>query len=233
MSLIQCQHLTLSYDGRPVLSDLSFAIEKEDCLCIVGENGTGKSTLIKALLGLKTPEKGVITLGEGLTATAIGYLPQKNEAQRDFPASVWEVVLSGRLNRHGIFAFYNKEDKEDAERQLVRLGIANLKNQSFATLSGGQQQRVLLARALCSARRLLLLDEPMAGLDPIATAELYAVIERLKQDGMTILMVSHDLLSSLRYATKVLWLRHDGYRLCTPKEFAGELPSLLTGGDPL
>ena len=232
MSLIQCHDLTLSYDSRPVLNDLSFSVESGDCLCIVGENGTGKSTLIKALLGLKTPENGTITFGEGLTSTAVGYLPQRSETQKDFPASVWEVVLSGRLNRHGVFAFYNKDDKQAAEEQLSRLNITDLKKRSFAALSGGQQQRVLLARALCAAKRLILLDEPVAGLDPVATAELYAIIEKLKADGMTVIMVSHDLLSSLRYANKVLWLRHDGHIFCTPSEFAERLPALLKGGDP-
>jgi len=232
MSLIQCDKLTLSYDGRPVLTDLSFSVESGDCLCIVGENGTGKSTLIKALLGLKAPSGGTITFNEGLTSTAIGYLPQRAETQKDFPASVWEVVLSGRLNRHGFFAFYHTADKQAAEEQLARLNILDLKKRSFAELSGGQQQRVLLARALCAAKQLILLDEPVAGLDPVATAELYAIIERLKADGMTVIMVSHDLLSSLRYATKVLWLRHDGYILCTPSEFAESLPDLLKGGDP-
>jgi len=232
MSLIQCHNLTLSYDSRPVLTDLSFAVESGDCLCIVGENGTGKSTLIKALLGLKAPESGTITFGEGLTSTAIGYLPQRSETQKDFPASVWEVVLSGRLNCHGPFAFYNKDDRQAAERQLERLSITDLKKRSFAELSGGQQQRVLLARALCAAKRLILLDEPVAGLDPVAAAELYAIIKKLKNDGLTVIMVSHDLLSSLRYATKVLWLRHDGHLLCTPAEFAEGLPTLLRGGDP-
>ncbi len=232
MSLIQCDKLTLSYDGRPVLTDLSFSVESGDCLCIVGENGTGKSTLIKALLGLKAPSGGTITFDEGLTSTAIGYLPQRAETQKDFPASVWEVVLSGRLNRHGFFAFYHTADKQAAEEQLARLNILDLKKRSFAELSGGQQQRVLLARALCAAKQLILLDEPVAGLDPVATAELYAIIEKLKADGMTVIMVSHDLLSSLRYATKVLWLRHDGHILCTPSEFAESLPALLKGGDP-
>lgn len=232
MSLIHCDNLTLSYDSRPVLNDLSFSVEAGDCLCIVGENGTGKSTLVKALLGLKAPSKGAIVFSEGLTSTAIGYLPQRNETQKDFPASVWEVVLSGRLNGHGLFAFYSKADKLAAEAQMERLNISDLKKRSFAELSGGQQQRVLLARALCAARQLILLDEPVAGLDPVATAEFYGIVQKLKQEGMTVIMVSHDLLSSLRCATRVLWLHHDGYTLCTPEEFAERIPALLKGGEP-
>ncbi len=230
MSLIQCDKVTLSYDSRPVLTDLSFTVEAGDCLCIVGENGTGKSTLIKALLGLKGLSGGRIEYGEGLKSTSIGYLPQRTDAQKDFPASVLEVVLSGRLNSHGLFAFYKKADKAAAEEQMERLNVSDLKKRSFAELSGGQQQRVLLARALCAAKELILLDEPVAGLDPVATAELYAVVEKLNREGMTVIMVSHDLLSSLRCATKVLWLRNDGYLLCTPEEFTSKLPSLLTGG---
>ena len=230
MSQILCDNLTLSYDNRTVLSGLSFAVEKGDCLCIAGENGTGKSTLMKALLGLKAPTEGSITYGDGLTAKQIGYLPQKNDAQKDFPASVWEVVLSGRLNRHGFFSFYSMNDRAVAEHQLLRLGIGHLKHRSFSELSGGQQQRVLLARALCAASELLLLDEPVSGLDPVATAEFYAIIEGLHREGMTILMVSHDLLSSLGTATRVLWLRHDSYALLSPEEFSAQIPPILRGG---
>ncbi len=230
MSLIQCENLTLSYNNHPVLADLTFTVEKGDCLCIVGENGTGKSTLIKALLGLKTPSSGRIHYGHGLKSTAIGYLPQRTDAQKDFPASVWEVVLSGCLNRHGFFSFYRRDDKTTALEKMRHLGIDTLKNKSFAELSGGQQQRVLLTRALCAASDLILLDEPVAGLDPVATAELYATVKKLNQDGMTVIMVSHDLLSSLKCATKVLWLRNDGFDLLTADAFAERLPELLKGG---
>jgi zinc transport system ATP-binding protein len=230
MTLIQCEQISLSYDNNTILSNLSLTVEAGDCLCIVGENGTGKSTLIKALLGLKAPSSGRISYGSGLKANNIGYLPQKTEAQKDFPASVWEVILSGRLNRHRFLSFYNKADKQFARSQMKRLGIEHLANRSFADLSGGQQQRVLLGRALCSADDLLLLDEPVAGLDPVATAELYATIEQLNRDGMTVIMVSHDLLSSLKYATKVLWLQNDGYEILTAEAFAEKLPTFLYGG---
>ncbi len=231
MSLIHCEGLTLSYDSRPVLTDLTFSVEPGDCLCIAGENGTGKSTLIRALLGLKAPSRGQIRYGDGLTATRIGYLPQRTDAQKDFPASVWEVVLSGRLNHLGRSPFYRRADKEAASRELRRLHITDLKDRSFAELSGGQQQRVLLARALCAAEQLLLLDEPVAGLDPVATAELYDAVKDLRREGMTVIMVSHDLLAALHHATKVLWLRNDGYTLCTPEEFAAHLPRIPQGGE--
>ena len=231
MSHIICDSLTLSYDNHTVLRNLSFTVEKGECLCIAGENGTGKSTLIKALLGLKAPTAGKITYSEGLTAKQIGYLPQKNDAQKDFPASVKEVVLSGRLNRHGFFSFYSMDDRAIAEHQLLRLGIGHLKNRSFSELSGGQQQRVLLARALCAASEMLLLDEPVAGLDPVATAEFYAILEGLQREGMTIIMVSHDLLSSLGTATRVLWLRHESYALLSPEEFSTQIPPMLRGGE--
>ncbi len=231
MTLIQCDNLSLSYNNHPILSNLTFSVNKGDCLCIVGENGTGKSTLIKALLGLKAPSCGRITYGEGLKSTAIGYLPQRTDAQKDFPASVWEVVLSGRLNQHNLIGFYNKTDKQTASDQMERLHIGHLKNKSFAELSGGQQQRVLLARALCAASDLILLDEPVSGLDPVASADLYATIETLNREGMTVIMVSHDLFSSLKCATRVLWLRNDGYELLTVDSFAERLPSLLRGGN--
>ena len=231
MAYIECRSLSLSYSNTKVLSDLTFSVEKGDCLCIAGENGAGKSTLIKALLGLKAPTAGTITLSPELNTTDVGYLPQRSEGQSDFPASVWEVVLSGRLNRHGLFSFYNREDREDAARQLERLGIAHLKKRAFSELSGGQQQRVLLARALCAAKQLLLMDEPVSGLDPQATAEFYKLIGQLHSEGLTIVMVSHDLLSSLRCATRVLWLKNDGALLCTPTEFATAVPQLFTGGE--
>ena len=223
MALITCDKLSLSYDNRNVISNLSFSVHPGDYLCIVGENGSGKSTLIKALLGLKAPASGKIIYGDGLRNTEIGYLPQKNEMQKDFPASVWEVVLSGRLNSHGLFAFYNKEDRRIAEENLYRLGISELKNRSFSELSGGQQQRALLARALCATKKLILLDEPVSGLDPAVTSDLYAIIQKINREGITVIMVSHDLLSAVRYATQVLRLGNNGYTFSKPEEFLASL----------
>ena len=207
MALITCKDVCLGYDGQAVLQDVNFEVCRGDLLCIVGENGSGKSTLIKGLLGLKAPLSGSITLGDGLKHTEIGYLPQQTELQRDFPASVIEVVLSGRLNGMHGRPFYSKADRAAALENLERMGIDDLKNQSYQALSGGQQQRVLLARALCATKKLLLLDEPVTGLDPVATGELYNLIKLINLcNNITVIMVTHDIEAALRYSTKVLHL---------------------------
>jgi zinc transport system ATP-binding protein len=195
------------YDNNTVLAYLNFTVEKGDYLCIVGENGAGKSTLIKGILNLKKPTSGNIFIGDGLTTNQIGYLPQQTMIQRDFPASVFEVVLSGRLNSQGILPFYKKSDKADAMKQLDLLGLTKIKNHCYRELSGGQQQRVLLARALCSGKELLVLDEPVAGLDPIMAGELYRMISMInKEEKRTIIMVSHDIQGIIQYASHMLHL---------------------------
>lgn len=205
MALITCKDLELAYEGRCVVSELNIQVEEGDYLCIVGENGSGKSTLMKALLGLKDYVKGEIVFGDGLRPNEIGYLPQQTEVQRDFPASVNEVVLSGCLNRCGFRPFYNKKEKQMAHDQMERLGILAIAGQCYRELSGGQQQRVLLARALCAADRLLILDEPVTGLDPKATADMYELIESLnKEDQMTVIMVSHDIGAAVTYGSHIL-----------------------------
>jgi zinc transport system ATP-binding protein len=179
-------------------------VEPGDYLCIVGENGSGKTTLMKGLLGLHKPAGGHIAF-DGIKQSEIGYLPQQTPVQKDFPASVQEVVLSGCLNRHGLLPFYSRADKKQTGDNLTRLGISDLKKKSYRDLSGGQQQRVLLARALCATGKLLLLDEPVAGLDPLMACELYALIDRLNKElGITIIMVSHDMKSAVQYANKIL-----------------------------
>ena len=199
MALITCKDVCLGYDGQAVLQDVNFEVCRGDLLCIVGENGSGKSTLIKGLLGLKAPLSGSITLGDGLKPTEIGYLPQQTELQRDFPASVMEVVLSGRLNGMHGRPFYSKADRAAALENLERMGVEDLKNQSYQALSGGQQQRVLLARALCATKKLLLLDEPVTGLDPVATGELYNLIKLINLcNNITVIMVTHDIEAALR-----------------------------------
>ena len=209
MAQITCKDLSFAYDGHTVLSGINFSIDAGSYLCIVGENGSGKSTLMKGLLGLKKPASGSITLGDGLKQTEIGYLPQQTQLQRDFPASVYEVVLSGRLNSMGGRMFYNAEDKKTAQENMERMGIEDLANRSYQALSGGQQQRVLLARALCATRKLLLLDEPVTGLDPVATGELYNLIKLVNLcNDITVIMVTHDIDAALRYATHVLHLGH-------------------------
>ena len=205
MALITCEHLSLGYDGHEILHDLNFTVEGGEYLCIVGENGSGKSTLMRTLLGLHQPLSGKIRTGDGLKTTEIGYLPQQTVVQKDFPASVREIVLSGCQGRCGLRPFYNKEEKVLAQTQLRRMGVGDLAGRCYRELSGGQQQRVLLARALCAARRLLLLDEPVSGLDPKSTAEMYRIIEELNvREGMAVLMISHDLAAAVKYATHIL-----------------------------
>ena len=205
MNLIACEGVSLGYGARVVVKDLSFAVGAGDYLCIVGENGAGKSTLVKTLLGLQKPLGGKIFLND-LTAGDIGYLPQQTQIQKDFPASVEEIVLSGCLARKKFLPFYTSEDKRIAARNTARLGIASLATKCFRELSGGQQQRVLLARALCAAKKILLLDEPIAGLDPEAAADMYKVIAELNRDGLTIIMISHDVHEAIKYASHVLHL---------------------------
>lgn len=205
MAQITCKNLTLGYENRAIQENLNFSINTGDYLCIVGENGSGKSTLMKTLLHLQPPISGTIELGDGLRKNEIGYLPQQTLVQRDFPASVKEIVLSGCQGRCGWRPFYNKEDKEIARKSMEKMMIQDLQDRCYRELSGGQQQRVLLARALCAAKKILLLDEPVSGLDPKVTAEMYQLIQDLnKRDGITIIMISHDIEAAVRYATHIL-----------------------------
>lgn len=209
MSLITCENVQLSYENITVISGLSFCVEKGDYLCIVGENGSGKSTLVKALLGLKTVQSGKITFGDGLRTSEIGYLPQQTGAQKSFPASVYEVVISGLLNKVGMRPYFTKSEREIAVKNMERLGIADLSQRCYRELSGGQQQRVLLARALCATSKLILMDEPTASLDPMASVELYHLINELNRSGITVIMVSHDIHASLHNASHILHLHKD------------------------
>jgi len=205
MSLLCCEKAAFGYEGQPIIRDLSFSVEAGDYLCVVGENGSGKSTLMKTLLGLTPLLAGKIETGEGLKPGEIGYLPQQTQVQRDFPASVWEIVLSGCQSQMGWRPFYGEKEKQTAMKHIRRMGLEELRLKSYRELSGGQQQRVLLARALCATKRMLLLDEPAAGLDPRVTVEMYQLIADLnKNDGITIVMISHDLHAALQYASHVL-----------------------------
>ncbi len=201
---IICRNAALGYEDGIVTEGLNFTVSSGDYLCILGENGSGKSTLIKALLGLKPQISGEITWCGGFSAKDIGYLPQQTPVQRDFPASVREVVLSGCLSKMGFLPFYRSSEKKLAENTMKQLGIEKLGNKCYRELSGGQQQRVLLARALCAASRMLLLDEPVTGLDPHAQTELYELVAKLNKSGITIIMVSHDISSAVRYASHIL-----------------------------
>ena len=205
MAQLTCQNLCAGYDGRPVLQDLTFELLAGDYLCIVGENGSGKSTLMKTILGLQAPISGRILTGDGLRKNEIGYLPQQTVVQKDFPAAVREIVLSGCQGRCGSRPFYSKEEKRLAAAAMDRMQIAQLAKRCYRELSGGQQQRVLLARALCATRKMLLLDEPVSGLDPKVTAEMYALIAELnRNDGITVIMISHDITAAVKYASHLL-----------------------------
>lgn len=205
MAQLTCQRLCVGYEGKSVLQELNFEILAGSYLCIVGENGSGKSTLMKTILGLQPPISGRILTGDGLRKNEIGYLPQQTVVQKDFPAAVREIVLSGCQGRCGSRPFYSKEEKRLAAAAMDRMQIAQLAKRCYRELSGGQQQRVLLARALCATRKMLLLDEPVSGLDPKVTAEMYALIEELnRNDGITVIMISHDITAAVKYASHLL-----------------------------
>lgn len=235
MAQILCENLTIGYSGKAIVRNLNFSVNQGDYLCIVGENGSGKSTLMKTLLRLQAPVGGSVLTGDGLKPEEIGYLPQQTLVQRDFPASVKEIVLSGCQGRCGFRPFYTKADKALAKKAMEKMGIEHLAKQCYRELSGGQQQRVLLARAFCAAGKVLLLDEPVSGLDPEVTAEMYRLIEELnKKDGITILMISHDVTAALTYASHIL---HMGQSVFwgTKEEYLqseiGKRLKLLSGGD--
>ena len=210
MPQISVRDLTLGYDGHVILSGLNFDVYRGDYLCIVGENGSGKSTLMKTILGLQKPMSGTISFGDGLKAGEIGYLPQQTVVQKDFPATVREIVLSGCQGRVGLHPFYRKEEKRIARENMEIMNITRFADRCYRELSGGQQQRVLLARALCATRQLLLMDEPVTGLDPKVTMEMYSLIEKLnRNDGITVIMISHDISAAVRYASHILHIGHE------------------------
>ena len=229
MAQLTCRDLCIGYENTPVVTGLTFDVEAGDYLAIVGENGAGKTTLMKTILGLVRPVSGEIRFSDGLKKTEIGYLPQQTMIQKDFPASVLEVVLSGFLASKGARPFYNRAERELARVNLERMGLDGFEKKSYRDLSGGQQQRVLLARALCATRKLILLDEPVSGLDPKVTVELYELIRDLNRDGITVLMISHDIEAALTYANKILHIGREiffgttqDYRKSdTGKRFAG------------
>lgn len=236
MSQILCRNVVLGYEGKAVVQNLNFEVNRGDYLCIVGENGSGKSTLIKALLRLKNPMSGEICLGDGLEADGIGYLPQQTAVQKDFPASVKEIVLSGCLGRFGWHPFYGKAEKDMAAGNMEKLGITHLANRCYRELSGGQQQRVLLARALCATRYMLLLDEPVSGLDPAAVQEMYDLLEKLnREEEITIIMVSHDIRAAAACADHILHISEEPLFFGTKEDYIkteiGKAYLSVTGGE--
>lgn len=231
MAQITCKDLSFAYDGETVLSDINFSIDAGAYLCIVGENGSGKSTLMRGILGLKHPSKGEIIFDD-LKPTEIGYLPQQTQIQRDFPATVSEVVLSGRLNSMRGRMFCNAEDKAAAAANMERLGIDDIADRCYLELSGGQQQRVLLARAMCATKKLLLLDEPVTGLDPVAANEMYNLIKLVNLcDNTSVIMISHDIHAAVRYATHILHLGHSQLFFGTTEQYReSDLARRFVGG---
>lgn len=207
MAEIVCKNLSVGYDGKTVASNIDFEVNSGDYLCVVGKNGAGKSTLIRTVLGLQKPLSGEMIYGEGVERCGIGYIPQRTEAQKDFPASVYEIVLSGCLGGLGFHPFYGKKHKTLAMKNIEIFGMKEYADKCFRELSGGQQQRVLLARAICATEKMLLLDEPVAGLDPIATRDLYEVIEKINRENkITVIMITHDISAALRYASHILYV---------------------------
>lgn len=218
MALIEIKNAYMGYEGKTVLSDINIKIDEGDYVCIVGENGSGKTTLMKCLLGLLAVQSGSVLYGCGLKQNEIGYLPQQTILQKDFPASVSEVVLSGCLNKKHTL-FYSREQKETAAKNMELTGVYSLRKMCFRELSGGQKQRALLARALCATHKLLILDEPVTGLDPKAATEMYALIKKLNKSGITIIMVSHDVTSAVNNASKILHLSGKNYFYGTAHQY--------------
>lgn len=233
--LLDCRDAALGYEGKPVWEHLNFQVRSGDYVCIVGENGSGKSTLVKSLLGLLHPMAGEIVRSPSLRSGAIGYLPQQTKAQKDFPATVTEVVRSGFLSGKGMRFFYTPKEKSTALMHMGKLGVLELKDRCYRELSGGQQQRVLLARALCATQKMLLLDEPVSGLDPKVTAEMYTLIEKLnREDGITVIMISHDVAAAVRYASHILHIGDTvffGTRADYLQSPQGRLFDVKKGGD--
>ncbi len=219
---INCQNLSIGYSNMPIHEDISFTIPAGAYVCVVGENGAGKTTLIKTLLGLIPPIKGSVVIGGGEKNLKIGYLPQQTQVQKDFPASVSEVVLSGCLNKVGMRPFYLRSEKKLAMQMLEKLGISDLAKKSYSRLSGGQQQRVLLARALCATSDILLLDEPTAGLDVGATAEFYGVLRKLNAEGTTVIMITHNLCEVIGDAHYVLCVNNLDVKCMTKSAYEEE-----------
>ena len=210
LPLIEVKDLALAYEGHVVAKNINFTVNEGDYLCIIGENGSGKTTLMKAILGLLKIYSGEINFGDGLTQTEIGYMPQRTDIQKDFPATCYEVVLSGTLGSKKFKPFYSKEDKTRAEEHMAIHGNEDLKKRAYQDLSGGQQQRVLLARALCATEKIILLDEPVTGLDPLVTAEMYGIIKRLNEEhGIAVIMISHDIAGAVDSASHILHLHHE------------------------
>lgn len=207
MNIITCKKLNIGYGEKVICKDINLSIDEGQFVCIVGENGSGKSTLLKTLLGINKPVSGKVVFDNSFNRNQVGYLPQQSDAQRDFPATVREVVLSGFLNRMGVRPFYNKREKDKAIKIMEELKVDDIINKSFKELSGGQQQKVLLARALCATDNLIFLDEPTNALDVKSRRKFYSLVSELNKSGMTVVMVSHNLDETIKYATSIIYIK--------------------------
>jgi zinc transport system ATP-binding protein len=231
--MIAVENLSVRYEAGHAVKDVSFAVNERDYLCIVGENGSGKSTLMKAVLGLVKPSAGSVTF-TGIRRDEIGFIPQQTVVQKDFPSSVYEVALSGFQSKTGLLPFYSAKQKQRAKENLKRLGADDFIKKSYRELSGGQQQRVLLARALCATERLIFLDEPATGLDPVMAAELYAVLETLNAQGVGIVMISHDVASAVRYGRTILHMATSPLFFGTTQDYArSKTGQRMLGGEEI
>lgn len=232
MAFITCKNLSLGYDSNIVARNLNFEVNKGDYLCVVGENGSGKTTLMKTLLGLISPISGEIVFGDGLKRNQIGYLPQQTLVQRDFPASVLEVVLSGFIGSMGFSPFYKNIHKKTAIENLTKIGMQDFQNRCYRELSGGQQQRVLLARALCATEKIILLDEPVSGLDTNASNEMYSIVDSLnKNDGITVIMISHDLPAAKTFASHILHIGRKSFFGTKSEYLNSTVSDVFSGGE--
>ncbi len=232
MTLIECKKLSVGYDKKVVCKDINFKVEAGEYLCIMGENGSGKSTLLKTILGLNKPVSGKVVFEKSLSKNRLGYLPQQNDFQRDFPATVREVIMSGFISQMGLRPFYNKAEKNKANQIIDFLGLVNLTKNGFKELSGGQQQRVLLARALCATDKILVLDEPTNGLDSKTTNQFYRLLKDLNNSGLTIIMVSHNLDKVMEYASNIVYLKDSMIFSGTKQEFeSSDIMSALKVGE--
>ena len=232
MTLIECKKLSVGYDKKVVCKDINFKVEAGEYLCIMGENGSGKSTLLKTILGLNKPVSGKVVFEKSLSKNKLGYLPQQNDFQKDFPATVKEVIMSGFISQMGLRPFYNKAEKNKANGIIEFLGLENLTKNGFKELSGGQQQRVLLARALCAPDKILVLDEPTNGLDSKTTNQFYKLLKNLNNSGLTIIMVSHNLDKVMEYASHIVYLKDSMIFNGTKQEFeSSDIMSALKVGE--
>lgn len=229
MLQLKVTDLCVGYDSNIVAENLNFQVESGDYLCIVGENGSGKSTLMRTILGLQKPISGSIEYLDGLSKNEIGYLPQQTVVQRDFPASVSEIVISGYQGKMGLSPFYSSQHKKGAYEAMEKMGITHLQKRCYRELSGGQQQRVLLARALCATSKILLLDEPVSGLDPKVTSEMYSLISDLNKQGISIIMISHDISAAVKYASHILHIDSDVFFGTKEKYLASDKGKAFTG----